>query len=299
MYTEYRRDGRPSQFAPPLVPPGAGGQDGQLKHDPFPQAVRTTFHLDSRDRDYAVHPSSSEFVVSLPEALNNVRSAVLVTAELPISYYVFSAARGNTTLRVTLGAATSDVTIPDGNYTTSSMASTLKQALQTAFAGTTFTVTFDGSTLRCTIEASAGVLAVDATGAARPTEWGLGYYLGFRRGVVTTSGTSSVTGAWVAAMNPENYLMLEIEELNGLSQSALYHKGGSGGKVFAKIPLNGDSYQYNFFDKTVTYTEQRPQLTRLDRLRVSVRFHDGTLVDLNGAEWSMSIEFACTLTRTL
>ena len=295
----YRRDGRPSQFAPPLVPSMAGGQDGQLKHDPFPQTTRTTFHLDSRDRDYDIYPSSSEFVVELPETLNNVRSAVLVTAELPISYYVFSAARGNTHLRVTLGPVTQEVTIPDGNYTTTSMAAALKTALELSFPGTTFVVGFDAATLKCVITSSAGILSIDTTAAVKRTEWGLGYYLGFARGVVTTNVTSTVTGSRVAAMNPENYLLLDIGELNGLSQSALYAAGGSGRKTFAKVPLNGESYQYNFFDKTVTYTEQRPQITRLDRLRVSVRFHDGSLVDLNGAEWSLSIEFACTLTRVL
>lgn len=299
MFAGYGRGGRPSQFAPPLVPPAVPGHDGRLAQDPFPQTVRTTIHLDSRDRNFQTHASSSEFVVSLPETLNNVRSAVLVSAEIPISYYVFSAPRGTTSLRVTLGATSRDVVIPDGNYTTSGMATALKQALETAFAGTTFTVVFSSVTLKCTITANAGVLAVDTSAATKFTEWGLGYYLGFRRGVVTTSGTSSVTGAYVSAMSPENYLLLHVEELDGLSQSALYNVGGSGKRAFAKIPLNGDSYSYNFYDKTVTYTERRPQLSRLDKLRVALRFHDGTLVDLNGAEWSFTIEFACTLAKTL
>ena len=143
-------------------------------------------------------------------------------------------------------------------------------------------------------------MAVDTTGAAaaKKTEWGLAYYLGFPRGVVT-SGAGGVTGTSVAFMNPENYLLLDIEELNGVRQSALYAAGGSGRKSFAKVPLNGDSYQYNYYDKTQTYVDVRPQITKLDKLRVSVRFHDGSVVDLNGGEWSMSLEFACTLTRGL
>lgn len=287
---------RISQFAPPAL---AVGTDGQLKQTQFPQAVRTTVLVDSRDRDYDAYPSSSEFVVELPEALKNVSSAVLVSAELPLSYYVFAAARGNTSLTVTVDGFTQTVTVPDGNYTSAAMAAALKSALEAAFVPAVFTVTFDPVTAKCTLAASgAASMAVDATAAAKKTEWGLGYYLGFPGGVVT-AGTDSVTGTAVATMNPENYLLIDIEELNGVGQSALYAAGCSGRRVFAKVPLNGDSYQYNYYDKTLTYVVPRPQLTRLERLRVSIRFHDGTAVDLNGGEWSMSLEFACTLTRAL
>lgn len=286
---------RQSQFAPPLLATSMG-KDGKLTTREFPQSVRTTIHVDSRDRDFDMFPTSTDFVVSLPETLKNVGSAVLVTAELPLTYYVFSTSRGNTSLTVTVDAVTHTVTIPDGNYTAAQMASALKTVLDTAFAKV-FTVTIDPVTMRCTI-AVVGSVGVDATAATKKTEWGLGYYLGFPGGVVT-SGTNSVTGTRVVNLNPENYLFLDIAELNGLASCALYAAGGVGRKTFAKIPLSGTSYQYNFYDKAVTYVEQRPQLTKLDKLHVSVRFHDGTPVDLNGSEWSFSIEFACTLTRSL
>lgn len=289
---------RASQFAPPLLASVAMGRDGQLKQLAFPQAVRTTIHIDSRDRDYDRYPSSSEFSLELPETLRNISSAVLVTAEIPLTYYVFSAARGNSSIRVGLDGVFEAVTIPDGNYTASAMESALKAALDAAFAPATFTVSFDPVTMKCALGCAGKTVAVDATAAAKPTDWGLAYYLGFPRGVVT-SGADSVTGTAVAAMNPENYLLLDVEELNGISQSAMYERGGSGRKTFAKVPINGDSYQYNYYDKTLTYVDVRPQLTKLDKLRLSLRFHDGTPVDLNGAEWSVSIEFACTLTRGL
>lgn len=287
---------RPSQLAPPLVA-ARMSRDGTVATREFPQAVRTTIHVDSRDRDFGTWPTSSEFVVTLPETLKNVSSAVLVTAELPLMYYVFSAARGNTSLTLTVNAVTATVTIPDGNYTSAQMAAALKTVLDAAFSSL-FTVTFDPVTMKCTIATPGSTISVVATGVTKNTEWGLGYYLGFRGGV-TTTGTNAVTGTFVANLNPENYLLLDIEELNGLASCALYNAGGSGLRTFAKIPLNGASYQYNFYDKAVTYVERRPQLNRLEKLRVSVRFHDGTLVDLNGCEWSFSIEFACTLTRTL
>lgn len=271
-------------------------RDGHLAQAAFPQPVRTTVHVDSRDRDFDRDPTSSQFTVKLPEALKNVASSVLVSAEIPLSYYVFSAARQNTSLTVSLNGSSKTITVADGNYSLATMQSALKSALDAAF-GAAFTVTISPITMKCTIAAT-GTVAVDATAATRRTEWGLGYYLGFKGGVVT-SGTDSVTGDYVAMLNPENYLLIDIEELNGVSQCAMYATGGAGKKTFAKVPLNGDSYQYNYYDKTLTYVELRPQLTRLDRVRVSLRYHDGTLVDLNGADWSMSLEFSCTLTRGL
>lgn len=282
----------------PYYPPTPGADavvspDGTITHAKFPQAAHVTVHLDSRDRDFAVYPSSTNFVVELPETLKNVSSAVLVAAEVPLSYYVFTAARGNTSLTVAVDGTSRTVTVPDGNYSTALMAAALKAALDAAF-GKTFTVSFDPVTMKCTI-AVAGTVGVDATAAAKPTEWGLGYYLGFPAGVVTT-GLNGVTGTGVASMNPENYLLIDIEELNGLNQSAMYAAGGAGRKTFAKVPLNGDSYQYNFYDKTLTCVDLLPQIARMDRLRVSLRFHDGSIVDLNG-EWSMSVEFVCTRAR--
>ena len=277
--------------------PNAMGPDGRLVQAPFPQAVRTTVHVDSRDRGFQTYPSSSSFVVKLPERLKNVTGAVLVSAELPLSYYVFSASRANTSLVVRFQGLTQTVTIPDGNYTSATMCAALKSALEAAFAGTTFTVTISSTTSLCTIAASQPGLAVDTRGATRDTEWGLGYYLGFAPGLLLGDGTASVTGTRVTNLNPETYLLLDIVELNGVNQAAMYGNGGGGLRTFAKVPLCGRSYSYSFYDCALTPVDRRPQLSTLEQLTVSIRFHDGTLVNLNGGEWSMSIEFFRALTQ--
>lgn len=358
--------GRVSQFASLALRP-----DGELYQLEFPQAVRFTVHVDSRDRNYAVHPSSSSFTVDLPETLKNVSSAALVSAELPLSYYVFSASRHNTSLAVTLDGATHLVTIPDGNYTASTMASALKTALDTAFSAS-FTVAIDPASMRCTISIGAGALSIDtfrattarltlslggvektvvapasatytsvslaaalktaletayspvtftvaispSTGAitvtpsagsaavvsfatdSPATAWDLGYYLGLRNGDAATAlATNSVTGSAVASLNPENYVMIDIEELGRINQSAMYAAGGSGLKSFAKVPLNNGLYQYHCYERMPLAMDVRPHLAKLDKITVAARFHDGSLVDFNGGEWSMSLEFACTLAR--
>lgn len=262
----------------------------------FPQLTKTTVIIDSRDRNFFAHPSSSRFVVQLPEPLKNVTHAVMVSAELPLTYYVFSQKRKNTTLRVRVGTgAWADVTIRDGNYTNDTMAAELKRALQAAFPNT-FTVSIDPGTMLCTISVDGTTLSVDTTGPTRPTDWGLGYFLGLERGVVTPP-LSSITGTRVCMLNPENYLLVFVEQLNGILQNEMYGTG-VGPEAFAKVPLNGSNYDYSYYDKALTGVQLRPSIANLTSLDVAIKFHGGEPVDLNGADWSMAIEFTCTHTRS-
>jgi hypothetical protein len=340
--------------------------DGRIVPQAFPQTVSQTVVVDSRDRNFDKYPSSSDFVVRLPQPIKNMTTAVLVNAELPLSYYVFSAARGTTTLTVIHDGTPATLTLRDGNYSATTMVAELKRLLDEAFSPIAFEVSIDASSMRCTLRPSSGTVQVDTTAvptsmtftarhgertkvvgvsgvlttsqiaatlegelasAFAPatfqvshaggsswsvvasegsasldvidrsprTEWGLGFYLGFARREVTPAA-ASVTGSRVATLNPENYLLIHVDELDGIFQSRMY-EDGPGMKAFAKVPLNGDSYQYNYYDKTLTPVEMRPPVSSLDRLHVTIRFHDGSVVDLNGAEWSMSIEFEGTLAR--
>ena len=267
--------------------------DGTLPLPEYRRVKRATLLVDSRDRDYAKYPSPSEYVVYLPVPLMNVSNAVLISAELPSTYYVFSSAMGNTTLRVSVSGTYANITIPDGNYTFATMASALTAALTAAFPTVTFTVQFDPATARLSITALGIPLAVDCTAATKPTGWGLGYYLGFQRGVVT-SGTGTVTGTNIGNMNPEMYMLVDIKELNAVQQAAMYGEGGSMGRVFAKVPICHSTFQHSFYDKTLTCNEVRPPIAKVDRLTIAIRFHDGTPVDFHGAAHSLTIELTHT-----
>ena len=266
---------------------------GSMAPESFPQANRVVVHIDSRARDLATQPSSSSFTVALPETLHNVSAAALLSAEIPLSFYAFSSARGNTSLTATLGGTPGVASIPEGNYTQATMATALAAALGTAFAGTTFTVAFSPATSRCTITASAGLLAVDATGSDGTD---LATLLGFAAGAVTGGASSTVTGTGAATMNPDAYLLISVDQLDAAGVATT--RGMAAGRSFAKIPLKNDSFLANPYDVGAPrLLALRPPLSRLHRLRVSLRFGDGTAVDLNGQEWSMTLELVGTLAR--
>lgn len=253
-----------------------------------------TVHIDSRDRDLISSSTPAEYLVRLPRTFRKVVSARLLSAEIPSSFYVFRSEYGNTSVNVSVnGSPLHSITIPDGNYTGSTLSAALRSALNTAFAPLTFTVTLSKSTLKMTFVNLDGYdMTINTTTETTETrEWGLGYYLGFPKDEVFTG--SVITAPRVASTNPYTYLVLDIEELNGA------HEGGIDGTqlaphgCFAKIPFAANSFEYVFMDasaSSVHPTTYRPPITSLDRLRIRWRFHDGRLVNFEELEHSFTLE---------
>jgi len=268
----------------------------------------TTRHIlivDSRDRDFSKHSSPTSYRIDLPVAYRRVTMARLTSCEIPCTFFIFSAALGNVTLKVSLfddvglTSVTRAVVVPDGNYGTLTISAALTAALNKAFLSeeATFDVTFEPATLKLTFKCIQGrLLEVDTTSEAShaPTGWGLGYHLGFRKGEVFRG--VSVTCPSVMTLNPYTYILLDIEGLGSLDECSI-NEPGNGGTVFAKIPLTNDSFDVIMAHGTNACISGRrpfkPALSRVDRLSISFRFHDGLPVDFNNVDHSFTLEFHC------
>lgn len=248
--------------------------------------------VDSRDRDMDQFPAIANYRVFLPRIYRRVVAARLLTAELPSSFYVFRASAGNTTLPLRFEDDGQEHTavIPEGNYDADGLCATLEDALND-ISQDEWTVRIHGSTMRMTVAngRQRDFTVGPWTSPKKNTEWGLGYYMGFGLDVAYASVQGILTAPYAAQLNPINYLMLDIEELNGIDES-----GTSGGKAsFCKIPVQVDSFQYNFLDTSklcMPKIQYMPELPTLDRLRVRLRYHDGQLVDFRGVEHSFTLE---------
>ena len=258
--------------------------------------------VDSRDRDMALFPDPGQYTYRLPQTFHHVVGARLMTAEIPTSFYVFTAARGNTSMTFLLNGVSRTVTIPDGNYGYGSMAQVLQEALETAFADTAFVVAISATNLKLSVSTGSitDVLGVDTTGpqaSVAPLQWGLSWYLGFHRNVVETAAGTLVSPR-VVCCNPELYMLLDIKELSDVQEAGVYGAGGTQGPTFAKIPLSVQSFEYAFFDKQITANVLQPPLARLNELHISFRFHDGTPVVFQGVEHAFTIELDCSTERS-
>lgn len=260
------------------------------------QVFSQTVLVDSRDRDTSRYPNPNSYRIQLPTALRNVSSARLVSAEIPGMFYVFTASRGNTSLRVSISNLFQEhvVSIPDGNYTAYTMADALQTALNSAFTGTTFTVSLDQTTMRYTItndDARPLTIHCDQGSAGVSTDpfvWGLGYFLGFEKTkIVGESGT--VTAPGILNLRPESYMLLRIRDLD-----TVYQTGTEKRRSFAKIPFAVSSFGINFFDKLLTDNILNPVKERLEWLDIELVFFDDTPVEFVGqGEHSFTLEFFC------
>lgn len=254
--------------------------------------MRHTLILDSQDRDYDTFPDPNAYRLQLPRNYRNVVRARLLTAEIPATFYVFESSKGSTTMRFGIDGTYADVTIPDGNYTDATIGPAIVAALQNVFAGYTFTCTVDKVTMKSRIACTSNldaILSIDGTGAENRTHWGLAYYLGYEAGVVR-SGVGSIVSPRVVCLNPQTYVVVDIPELNNIDES--------GRSAFAKIPFDTNSFGYAFYSPTaeMPFVEFAPPIQKLSRLSVTLRFHDGTVLDFKGVEHSLTLEIE---TRTV
>lgn len=258
--------------------------------------------IDSRDRDYERYPEPNEYEVRLPYSLRNVVRATLISAEIPLSFYVFRNDQFRTDWTMKLDGLERTITIPDGNYTFDRMAQTLTDLWNDVFPeGYNIHVSIDEVTHRTHIRA-------DKQGGIKPfsfdtndvkteneTGWGLPYYLGFDRDRVYESDESgTIESKRPAVLFPETYLLMDIEGLNFVHESGPYGMTNAR-RTFAKIPTTlGDPFAYVLWDKPITTNVVQPPIPELQRLRVRFRFHDGTPVRFHGIDHSFTLEIWCT-----
>lgn len=261
--------------------------------------------IDSRDRNRSRFPSSTQYEIELPEVFHNVTEAYLTSAEVPASFYVFSSLAKNTTLDVTIGDDTRTLELPDGNYSLNSIGSTLQGLLDDLFEDTTtrFDVRVNPNTYRLFLHADTADQTFQITTpefVSGTGHWGLGYFLGLDRNQTYEADANGVIeGSRPVSLNPDTYLLLEIEELGRVSEPAPLGVGGAGGfHTFAKIPIPVDSFSMIQKDRVLTKNTLTPPVTRLRKLRIAWKFHDGRPVDFQNLDHSFTLHLTHTPLRT-
>ena len=252
---------------------------------------RTMLSIDSIDRDSYLYPSPSKYVYKLPTAFRNVVAIRLLSMEIPASFYIFSVAANNTTLLIKEASSSSFVaaTIADGNYTLPDLAAAVGAAIITATGNTTYTVFLNPNTLKMTISNTTNQFRIDTATGALPQGlfWGLGYFLGFGKGIYPSSNMS-LTGVNIANINPYNYMILDLGGNLNMIQEGDVTKG-----YYAKVPLNVNNFDYVYLTPeccSYNVAKYDPPISRLDTIPVLWRFHDGRQINFNGFEHSFMIE---------
>ena len=272
--------------------------------------IRKTIIVDSRDRQMNPGSHAGSYTVTLPTTYQNIYAATLKSMELPVSFYAFSAAANNTTIQVSYnGGSDTAVTIPDGNYSASQLASALNTRFNALFGTGNLVATYSTNTAKMTFTGLAQfslnfnpVVPTSANGGNSLTSnfttwWGLAYFLGFPAGTYASPASSPyvVTGLFAVNPFPTTYILMDIENMNKIDETSLDdRKAWKINGAFAKIPMDGNSGDFIFITDTAAYQLNRavysPPISKLTHLIIKFRLHDGRIIDFNGIEHSFTLE---------
>ena len=245
--------------------------------------------------------SISNYSISLPERINDVKTIRITNVEVPLTFYNISANLGNNYFKTIVSGIETIITVPDGNYTDATLTSSLNNALTAASVGLTFTIT---SNARTSVVSSGSVnIHFDVNNSGINDKYRFkskfGWLLGFRNATYTINNTPTTSEQFVN-LHGSKYLYLAIEEYNKGNQNSFVSPLFSSfinKNTIARIALDNTTYP---FGSIIPANQSNGLLTSdvrcytgkvdLQKLNVALLNEDGIPMDLNGLDFSFCIE---------
>jgi hypothetical protein len=260
-------------------------------------------HVDSRFREAGLQSTAADFYFRPIAPLKNILRVRVVSMEMPYSYPFFVASRFNVSIVINWSGGPTVLTIADGNYSPAELAAALTGAAATAGLSW-LSVSYIAAQNRFVFSGGTTAFSVDTGGSGtidRPFDYGLGYYLGFRRGVTTAvadgSGNYVLAASGCAIIGGDNYVFLKINDFDCLRQTVSYVTPTTAPSTneftaLAKIRLRADRNSVAYDDyagglrREVVFQNPRD----IPRLHVQVLDAYGSPVNLCTAEFSFALE---------
>lgn len=172
--------------------------------------------------------TTSSFTFSFNKAIPRISEIIIESIQIPFSFYVINA----TNNVLTFNNGTIVVTMPIGNYTSTSLSITLKPLIDTAFGDTTTTVSFSFNTFKLTIARGTAFIVDSLLIVPAST---LSNILGF---VVSSISGISATGANAINISGPNYISILSNALTKPVNHKTAFADASYSNVLATIPVN-------------------------------------------------------------
>lgn len=290
--------------------------------------VRHIVNVDSRFRDTPQITTPSDYYFSLLAPIRNVLRVRITSIEFPNNYLFFNKTRRNVSLTFITGSApaiATTITIPDGNYTPDQMKDAINAAIgaSTELSTIALTVDYDESTASFTFTANASfkidTVAITAipdtssrgcvsymTGWDRPFDYGLGYYLGFTRGVheaIDAPGepeTYSITSNVCSNFSGDQYLFLRVNDYASVNQTVSVYdstflpekRQRNEFTALAKLVLREPKNSVIFDDYAGQHIKEFVFTAPTDLARLHIQLVDayGQAVDMCSTQFSFSLE---------
>lgn len=248
------------------------------------------FEINSADRTVGENSgTANNFTVALPGkySLSKYR---IVNAQIKHTWYNINSSNNKIDFTED-GGAEINITIPPGNYSTTSLATAIRTAMDAAGAKT-YTVSLSSTNYKTTIAIDTGGGTFDLlwnTGAN--TAETIGSILGF---IVTADSTASASYTSPNVFNLTGADKIYIKtntfttKYNGVSHTNDPTDNALG--TLAAIPIvtnPGCTLFFEDWEGTVAkFVRVKPKTTTIN---VQLKFYNNVDIDLNGSEWSLTI----------
>jgi hypothetical protein len=254
------------------------------------------YNVDSKFRNSTSYPNSANFVFNKVDQVidntptvepfneKNVIEMRITSLELPNTIYFINSSRGNNTLL--LGATT--VTIASGSYTKQELV-TLLDNMTTDLPNISFT--YSSTTGKVTINNTSG--STLSFPSSNTNYLSLGQILGFLS--TTTIPTATISIGTNAMIDPQQtYFFLRINDFgNIINQNRRYVA-----KILSDSQSRYNAINQETFIKIVTNNIKFDQPIDIPRLQISLEDEYGNLIDLNGSNYSFTLE-TVVITNTI
>jgi hypothetical protein len=283
--------------------------------------------VDTRFREKLLLTKSSDCTIQLNYTLQQVRSMRLHEIEIPNSWYTLSSKVGNNTLCVVDETVTPHLAhtfvIPDGNYSYELLACVINDLVsnhallfsekyqmlmdeatgkmrfaskdETPFGLILWTTPSPSSVSSVSNKSTTGGDG-DGIDPGKVTQT-LGWMLGFRRG--SCSGRAEHGADSLVDLSGSRYIYLVVDDGKINTNDFIIgnlHTSYLNENILGRITLINEKFQVINNNSTNielknTQTRFYPQPVKIDRLRIRVFDEYGKIVDLNGMDISLTLEF--------
>jgi len=271
------------------------------------------YTIDTRFRDdYDEYSNTSPtyYTITLPQRVNDVKSMMVCTAEIPLSYYNISESLGNNSLEIIKNSNNlkKTVVIKDGNYDANGLVSLINSQLQLiGFTDIVFAITNNHSSFTTTYNYTfhfAVKTSMTDSGTSYNTDFDkfnfkskLGWLLGFRN--ITYTNQSVVSESFID-LNGPRYVYLVVDEFNNGNQNSFIsplYTSILNKNILAKICIDNKHYTFgsiftanNFNGYLLTDKRSYNGKVDLQRLKIQLVNELGNPLDLNGLDFSFTLE---------
>jgi hypothetical protein len=270
----------PSEFFPGVINP--------LKK----RTLRQNLNIDTRFRNNYSQTSSSNFHFDLPNRFAKIVSMELTAFEFPNIYYTISHKLGNNFFSVIFQNATEVITIPDGDYTDTSLILALNNYVTANSIPLVFSSTNANNLI---ISLSPGSLysefALDFYGNQDniPLPLKLGWIMGFRN--KSYADEDSYTGEGLIDLSGPKYVYLVIDDFNNNVNNGFFSAFNSSvlnKNILARLSLANNLLTPNIISSTRQYFGP----VDIQKLQVQLLDEYGRVLEVNNMDYSFCLSLS-------